>query len=254
MKKLLCEVIVLLSLTVAFAAGKKDVGAMDEAVNTQIIASTPWTAAFAELAGVDGVQSVAPASLRHPPEYEVTVSDIERISGAHIFIYAGYERMMKTLADATGSAALVKIATDNSVKTVETQTAVIAAAAHTQKQNVVRVAAYKEVLAKGALAVEQKGLKTKRVLCHKMQLPLAKELGLSVAGTFGPEQPTAAQILDAKEQKYDIIIDNVHNPVASALKEVAPNAKLVIWRNFPDEVGKDALIHVVQNNISSLLN
>ena len=92
----------------------------------KIVASTSWTAAFADLAGLDNVQAIAPASLRHPPEYEVTVSDIQNISDSDIFIFAGFERMMKTLGTSIEGVNMVKISCDNSIETVTSQAKKIA--------------------------------------------------------------------------------------------------------------------------------
>jgi hypothetical protein len=228
-------------------------GITAEVKKTAVIASTSWTAAFADLAGINNVPAIAPASLRHPPEYEITAGDIQKITDSDIFVYAGFERMMKTLGDSTGSVQMIKIQCDNSVATVESQTAVIAAVTHTEAQRAPRVAAYKKAVNDGAEAVKKAGINKKRVLCNKMQIYLAKDLGLEVTGTFGPGPVTASQIADAKNGNYDIIIDNVHNPVAQPLVETAPHVKLVVWRNFPAVIEHDALLHVVQNNISILL-
>ena len=48
-------------------------------------------------------------SLRHPPEYEITVSDIQKISSCDVFVFAGFERMMKTLGTSVGNVEMVKI-------------------------------------------------------------------------------------------------------------------------------------------------
>ncbi|NLC93765.1 MAG: hypothetical protein GX677_09980 [Treponema sp.] len=83
---------------------------------------------------------------------------------------------------------------------------------------------------------------------------MAKDLGFENITVFGPGPVTSEQIADAKNTKYDFIIDNVHNPVGSPLVEVSPKSKYVIWRNFPETIEKNALLHVVQSNINALLN
>ena len=93
---------------------KKSTAKVEPAANGQsalkFLASTSWTAGFMDIAGVDGVEIIAPASLRHPPEYEVTVSDIQKINDSSYFVYAGFERMMKTLGDAaTADSKMIKI-------------------------------------------------------------------------------------------------------------------------------------------------
>ena len=92
----------------------------------------------------------------------------------------------------------------------------------------------------------------KTVYAHKDQAQLAKDLGLNVIATFGSAPLTSDQILFASENQIDIIIDNVHNPIASPAAEVCPNAKLLIWRNFPEKMEKNALYNVIKNNCESL--
>ena len=87
----------------------------------KVIASTSWTAAFAFLAGIDEVTVIAPASLRHPPEYEITASDIQRVLESDFFVYAGFERMMKTLGDSAGNTQMLKISCNNSVENVKAE-------------------------------------------------------------------------------------------------------------------------------------
>ena len=87
----------------------------------KVIASTSWTAAFAFLAGIDEVTVIAPASLRHPPEYEITASNIQLVMQSDFFVYAGFERMMKTLGDSVGNTQMLKISCNNSVENVKTE-------------------------------------------------------------------------------------------------------------------------------------
>ncbi|HKM08423.1 MAG TPA: zinc ABC transporter substrate-binding protein [Sphaerochaeta sp.] len=256
MKKMLA-VLLFLTLSVAlFAQGAPEQLSMSSASRTiSVIASTSWTAAFADLGGAEKVEVIAPASLIHPPEYEITVSDVLKIDKADYFIYAGYERMMQSMGDAIGktNTDLVKINTDNSIENVKTQAALIASALKSQYYSEDRVFEYVETIQNGKQAVEKKGLDKQKVYCHAMQIYLAKDLGLEVGGTFGPGPLTANQIAEVAKGGYDIIIDNVHNPIASPLMEVSPKTKLVVWRNFPEAVERASLQKMVQENIDALL-
>lgn len=71
MKRLIYSLL-LLSLSLSlFAQGvPEEVAASAASRPAAIIASTSWTAAFADLAGLDEVPFIAPANLAHPPEYE----------------------------------------------------------------------------------------------------------------------------------------------------------------------------------------
>jgi hypothetical protein len=219
----------------------------------KVVASNSWTAAFVDLAGIDGAIALAPANLQHPPEYEISAQDIARVASADFMVCAGYERMMKTIADSAGSTRLVKIVTDNNLDNVIKQVSALAQLAHTEAASAPRLAAYKALIEQGRKRVAALGLDKKRALVHVMQVPLAKDLGLNVAGTFGPNPIGAAEIAEAKKGAYDIIIDNVHSPLVAPLKEVLPKAKLVAWRNFPDRLGRGALETTVRANIELIL-
>ncbi len=256
MKKMLV-VFALLILSVAlFAEGTTEKATTSSASRTiSVIASTSWTAAFADLGGAQNIEIIAPASLIHPPEYEITVSDVMKIDKADYFIYAGYERMMKSMGDSISktNTDLIQITTDNSIENVTKQAALIASALKSQYYSEDRVYDYIQTVENGKQAVAKKGLDKLKVYCHAMQVFLAKDLGLQVGGTFGPGPLTASQIAEVAKGGYDIIIDNVHNPIASPLLEVSPNTKLVVWRNFPETVERKSLQKMVQQNIDALL-
>lgn len=219
-----------------------------------VVASTSWTAAFADLAGVDNIKVIAPANLKHPPEYEITVSDISAISNSDFFIFAGFERMMKTLGTNTGNTRMIQIQCDNSLETVKKNAKLISSITGTEKESLKRVEKYENCLINARKKIKEKGLYGAKVLCHKHQVYLAKELGFNIAGTFGPGPVTSKQIADGKNGNYDLIIDNIHNPVGKTISEVAPKAEYIIWRNFPENVGNDSLLNVIKENINFILN
>ena len=220
----------------------------------KVVASTSWAAAFADIAGADEVESIAPVDLRHPPEYEITVSDVQKISESEVFIYAGFERMMKTLGSKVANKGTsVQVTLDNSLATVKTSTLLIAKALGTEDIQKVRFAEYEELVKEGQKKVLKKKLNKKKVLCNKNQTYLAKELGLEIVGVFGPGAVSAEELLEAKKADYDLIIDNIHNPTGKPVTEVLPKAKYIEWRNFPTAVEHDALKKVVSDNIELLL-
>lgn len=220
----------------------------------KVVASTSWAAAFADIAGADEVESIAPVNLRHPPEYEITVSDVQKISDSEVFIYAGFERMMKTLGKKVDNKGVsVQVTLDNSLATVKESTLKIAEALGTEEIQKVRFAEYEKLVKDGLKKCNKKKLNKKKVLCNKNQTYLAKELGLDIVGIFGPGPVTAEELLEAKKAGYDLIIDNIHNPTGKPVTEVLPKAKYIVWRNFPEAVEHDALKKVVSDNIEALL-
>ena len=220
----------------------------------KVVASTSWAAAFADIAGADEVESIAPVNLRHPPEYEITVSDVQKISDSEVFIFAGFERMMKTLGTKVANKGVsVQVTLDNSLATVKASTLKIAEVLGTEDIQKVRFAEYEKLVKDGQKKVLKKKLNKKKVLCNKNQTYLAKELGLDIVGIFGPGPVTAEELLEAKKAGYDLIIDNIHNPTGKPVTEVLPKAKYIVWRNFPEAVEHDALKKVVSDNIEALL-
>lgn len=220
----------------------------------KVVASTSWSAAFADIAGADEVESIAPVNLRHPPEYEITVSDVQKISDSEVFIFAGFERMMKTLGTKVANKGVsVQVTLDNSLATVKESTLKIAQALGTEDIQKVRFAEYEKLVKDGQKKALKKKLNKKKVLCNKNQTYLAKELGLEIAGIFGPGPVTAEELLEAKKAGYDLIIDNIHNPTGKPVTEVLPKAKYIVWRNFPTAVEHYALKKVVADNIELLL-
>jgi len=220
----------------------------------KIVASTSWAAAFADIAGAEEVESIAPVNLRHPPEYEITVSDVQKISESDIFIYAGFERMMKTLGTKIpNKGTSVQIVLDNSLATVKESTLKIAEELGTRSVWEKNYAAYEKLIKDGLKKCTRKKLNKLKVICNKNQTYLAKEMGLEVAAVFGPGPVSSEVLLKAKQEGYDLIIDNIHNPTGKPIAEVLPDAVYIEWRNFPEVIEHNALQKVVKSNIDLLL-
>lgn len=220
------------------------------------VCSTSWIAAFAEMAGVENIKTIAPPTLQHPPEYEITAGDILAVTNAPVFIYAGYERMMNTIAESSeiDKSKQVQITTRNDYEDVESAVLKIAEKAGNMEKAKKNLEDYKKLLEVTKQQIKEKGLDKVPCLVHSMQEPLAKDLGLNIEKTFGPSPVNSDLINLASDNHFGIIIDNSHNPVAQPLAEVSPNSKLVVWDNFPSELGKNALLNMVEKNIENLIN
>jgi hypothetical protein len=218
-------------------------------------ASTTWTAGFAQLGGLDDIKNIAPADLNHPPEYEILPQDINSIVNSKLFIYAGYEVMMETLSKTLISKdKLIKIKTSNNLENVKVVAKQISEIAGTQEISQQRVAEYEQMIVLARASVKELGLDKLRCLVNFHQAPLAKDLGLNVVQTFGPGPITPQNIKDSNDNHYDLIIDNVHNILSGPLSEVSPNTKVIIWRNFPDNVAPNAFYNMIEESINTLLN
>ncbi len=251
MKKALLSVTVLLLVSVLCMSYSKPT----KMVKPAYVASTSWVAAIAELAGIDNVATIAPANLKHPPEYEITPEDIVKVSQAELFMQAGYEAMMKTISNATevDKDKIVKVRTTNSLENLGNMVTMLSEKAGTQAEAEKRFSEYKKLIEWGRAQIAEKGLDKLTVYVHKDQIPLATDLGLNIAGTFGSAPLTSDQLALAAEKKFDIIIDNLHNSIAEPAKAVSPNSTIIVWRNFPDHTGDSALYNLVKANIELLL-
>ncbi|MGN1163505.1 MAG: ABC transporter substrate-binding protein [Candidatus Ornithospirochaeta sp.] len=250
MKKVITLILILsLALSVVFAEGAK------EAASTpRYVASTSWVAAIAEIAGLDGVVTVAPADLRHPPEYEITPMDMVKVANAEIFMYGGYEAMMKTIAEAAEikDECKVQVRTTNTLANLTAMVERISVKAGTEEEAAKRLARFTSLFEEAREKISSSSISSLRVWANSNQAEFARDLGLNVVATFGPGPLTSDEIAEASKGSYDLIIDNVHAPVASPASEVAPDSVVLVWRNFPQSLEKDALYNVISSNLDML--
>ncbi len=253
MKKVLIVLLAAVLVPVlCFAQSAKET----KAKNAEYVASTSWVAAIAELAGLDDVECIAPANLKHPPEYEITPDDIVKVSNAKLFMNAGYERMMKTIADASGvdQSKIIKVKTTNTLENLGNMVSMLSELAMTQPQAAERFSAYSYMIQQAREKIKEKGYDKLRVYANTNQAEICRDLGLNVAAVFGAGPLSSDQIADAAQNKYELVIDNAHNPVAGPVAEVSPSSVILVWSNFPDHLGGNALYGVIENNLNMLWN
>ncbi len=201
----------------------------------EVVASTSWTAAIARAAGAARVTVLAPAELRHPPEYDFRASDIAKVAGSAIVVWGGYEPFIQRLIQAAEvpEERVVQISTVNTPDSLVAQSRLLSErlgtveAQQAWEQEFERFAADLRSRAGAARAGET------RVLVHFHQQGLAEWLGYNVVGVFGPEELSPARVVELTQLKPDLIIDNYHNPQAQAIQEIA-GCRRVELRNFPE--------------------
>lgn len=223
--------------------------------SSKYVASTSWVAAFAQMAGIENVDTIAPANLRHPPEYEITADDILKVTDCEIFMYAGYERMMKTIANASeiNEDKIIKVKTTNTEKNICAMVNMLSQEAGTQKSAQKNLDEYIKYIEETRVQIKALGIDKKSFYVNVNQEEFAADLGINIAGTFGPSPLTSAQLEEIALNKYDYIIDNIHNPVAEPAKEVSAESKIIMWRNFPDMMEDKTLLNIIKNNCEMLL-
>lgn len=235
-------------MTIVFAAtAQKD-------LNT--LATNSWTAAYAEAAGLTNVKTLAPSSVLHPSEYELTIFDMKKIQNAEILIYAGYEvavaQMKKMLI--LEAQKYFQIETGY---TEESLTRAIRKIANRANTNDVAEQSIKQIGDFFSLArnyIEQNGLKGKPVIVHFFQKDFAKDLGLEPVAIIGPAPLEVYQIVELAQMKEAVmIIDNIHNPVSKPLSEILSGIPVVELINFPGPEGTASLHSVLEYNLSQIV-
>lgn len=246
----------ILIVTLVCLSGCTKTNSSSKNVDATFVASTSWVAGIAELAGIDDVTVIAPLNLTHPAEYEISPDDILCVKEAELVMHAGYERMVKVMINAAevDNSKLQKVKTTNTFENLSNMVNMLSEKAGTQQEAQKRFAEYTKLIEETRTKIKETGLNKKTVYANVNQEEFARDLGLNVTGTFGSGPLTSEQIADASEKHYDIIIDNIHNPVASPAIVVCPDSKLLVWRNFPEVKEKNALYNVIKANCDSLFN
>lgn len=231
----------------------------DEAL---FLATNSWTAAYAEAAGIEAVEALAPADMVHPPEYELRPSDITRLNEADYLVYAGYEVLMKTVFESfqRPDEAMIAIGTGYSPDIIRGSVLKLAAAAGTEPAARRELAEIDAFFTQVRKEIAAKGWKGLPVLVHFHQRPFIESLGFDVRAVFGPGPLKATQIGAMAETAPRLIIDNVHNSqdaLGPPLAEItgAPTAELVNFPGFPLSEGGSvplSLLGVLRHNWAQL--
>lgn len=220
----------------------------------RVVATTPWTAAFALAAGVRDVHVLAPYEMRHPPEYELRATDVVRAQNADLLVFGGYEAMMSRLRDAIGgdSPRMVQIRTDHARITIAESVMTIAQLTGTVADARANVAEIVAFLDDWRAEIARSGLYDLPVVVHAFQQPIVRELGIEPVGVFGPGPLSARQIGELTGSRPALVIDVWHNESAGPLRETVPDAVFVSLINFPGRDGTRTLMDVLRHKRRTL--
>lgn len=217
-----------------------------------VVASTSLAGAIAHAAGAKEVRVLTPAYVQHPPEYEVKPTDLIKLEGADAVVYAGYERAVSRLVEATRNRKIlpIQINTEASPENLISQVLKVAAALNTEQEARAWEKNFREKL--GALKARLGPLADKRAVVHWHARPFAAWAGLSIAQVLRPGELTPRVIADAVAQKPDVVIDILHAPMA---RTIAENARCRYTQviNFPGTDKTATLEDLFQYNAAQLL-
>jgi zinc transport system substrate-binding protein len=226
------------------------------AQETGYMATTRWVAAITEIAGIGRVESFAPSSMTHPPEYELSPTDILALSKAKVVFSAGYEgKMVKKINEtlkAGGSFKTVTVNTENSPENLKLQAETIAKEFGTMSQCEKNLADLSAAFDSAKAQLKADGLLGKDAYVHFHQIPFARSLGFDIVDTFGPGPVTPEQLAKVKALKPAVIIDNDHNMVGKPLLEVSKDSAYASFLNFPGLFGTESIVDVIDYNAKQL--
>jgi zinc transport system substrate-binding protein len=215
-----------------------------------VLATNSWTAAYARAAGVEQVDQLAPSSLQHPSEYELQISDLEKIKNADLIIYAGYEvvisQIMKSLK--LDEKKYLKIETGYTQNQVIEPIRKIAEIAGTVSAANIVIDKLTALFAESRVAVEKAGLKGKPVIVHFFHSGFAKEMGMNPVAVIGPAPLELFNLGELAKKEVALIIDNQHNPIAQPLAGMKKGVRVVELLNFPGSKNTVSLEDVIRYN------
>ena len=224
-----------------------------------VLATNAWTAAFAQAAGVEKVESLAPVDAVHPPEYELRPSDVKKIREANLLIYGGYENLMRSVFEnfEKTEEELIKIETSYDPAVLRRSILAIAEKTHTKSEAERSLKELDGFFQRAIAILKEENLYGGKVFVHFYQRPLAEALGFDILGIFGPEPLRAKQIEELGNLNPRLIIDNVHNPLSLPLEEItkAPSAALINFPGYPIAgiPRITTLVDVLEYNFSRIL-
>ena len=226
--------------TVAHAAGQV------------VVASTSLTGAIAKAAGAHEVRILTPADVGHPPEYDLKPTDLIKLEGADVVVYAGYERMVSRLAETSRNKQIrvVQVDTTLSPENLIAQVRKVAVALKTEKEAGVWERSFLQTL--NTLKSKLAPLAEKRAVVHWHARPFATWAGLNVVQAIPLGELTPRIIADSIALKPDVVVDIAHSPVA---KTIADNAKCKYVQiiNFPGVEKTKSLEDIFEYNTNQLL-
>ncbi len=201
---------------------------------SKVVASTSWTALMAKAAGAADIAVLAPAELKHPPEYDFRPSDVDKLKDAKFVVHAGYEPFMKKMLQAAQvpEDRLVQVTTINTPDNLKKQTRLLAEKMGTVEAQKAWEAEFDRVVSEMQKSAAKQNVAGKKVLVQKHQSAFARWLGYQVLAEFGPEELSPAKMRELTALRPDLIIDNYHNPQGLGMADMAKCPRVEL-RNFP---------------------
>jgi zinc transport system substrate-binding protein len=217
-----------------------------------VVASTSLSGAIAKAAGAQNVRILTPADVKHPPEYDLKPTDLLKLEGANVVVFAGYERMVSKLVETSRNKQIltVRIETATSPENLISQVHKVANVLKTEKDAAIWEKDFLHTL--GSLKNKLATIAGKRAVVHLHARPFIVWAGLSVIQVVPLGELTPKIIADAIAQKPDVVVDILHSPIARTIAENA-KCRYVQLINFPGVEKTSTLEDIFAYNTEQLI-
>ncbi len=215
----------LLLLTACGGSGASDAAKAGSSAGTGssgpvVVATSSWEAALAKAAGAKNVKSIVPPSIRHAPDYDLKPSDLTAVAGADDVLYASFEPFAGRVKSAGGSKAkMVELPLDDSPETTKANVTRLGKLFGTEQA----AAKWNSTFTKEWNTLSQQlkaarpGGKAPVVVAQSFTTWAAKLAGAQVAGTYGPDAVTPAQLSALSAKKPAFVLDNENMSTGTVL-------------------------------------
>ncbi len=233
-------------------ASRYDSYATNTSMGPSIIASTSWVASIVEASGAKKVTTLAPTTLKHPPEYDFTPNDIIQATSADLLFWAGYEGFMKKLVSVANidEKKVERVNTGNSPELLRENVTRISRLLSTQtyaNEWLIELDTLFDSLKKEVANLSEQ---EKRVIVQFHQIPFIESLGYTIVATFGPKEITMSDVKEIEKLNFHTIIDNYHSPGGMAFSK--EGREYVELLNFPGPYNTNSILTVITHNATQL--
>lgn len=204
------------------------------AASPKVVAATSWEGGLAKAAGATDITVIAPASLMHAPDYDPKPADLAAVADADYVLYADFEGFAGKLKEATGSKAeLISMKLENTPGAIRSEVMRLAEKFGTMPAADAWMATFDTEYAKLSGDLKKMTAANPPTVVSQafMGYWAADFAGLKVAGAYGPQQITPAELAKLTAAKPTLVIANAHMP---GDPEISGATKITLI-NYPGE-------------------
>jgi hypothetical protein len=220
-----------------------------------VVVTSSWTAAYAQMAGIHDFDILAPSNMQHPSEYELQIEDIMKLKNADLIICGGYEIMMEKIRKGLKieSEKILQVKTDYNADHIKQSIQAIANKAGSIDEAEKNLDRIQNIFEISRAKLKEAGIIEVPVISQYFLRTFSEELGLMITGTYGPRQLEAFDIQELMNLDFELILDNAHNPSAQPLVESKKGVQIAYLINFPGIGNTVTIEDVVRYNVEMII-